>query len=304
MADLKIDPEFQKLIPPLSLEELHTLEENLVAHGCRDALVTWNGTLIDGHNRYAICRQYGLKFSTVEMEFGDRDDVLIWIVRNQLGRRNLTDFSRVELAMKLEPILAKKAKENSLDNLSQYRGGLLTTSEKTSEIRDVLEKDPENDTPKTRDVLAKSAGVSPSTIQRSKTIIAKADEQTKENLRAGKTTIGKAYKEIKEKDAKPEPEDDGDQEQEELTPLSIAVKGLNELAEAVRQARTIARKVFAFDENKQASAPYLNRASWVTAIGMLNEYLRAIDDITPVGGTEKNPKCKLDEQIESKRGKK
>ena len=58
---LKIDPEFQSLIPPLSPDEFRQLEENILKDGCRDPLVYWNNTIIDGHNRFKICTQYGIK---------------------------------------------------------------------------------------------------------------------------------------------------------------------------------------------------------------------------------------------------
>ena len=51
---IQIDPEFKALIPPLSADESAQLEANLVADGCRDPLVVWGDTLIDGHNRKAI----------------------------------------------------------------------------------------------------------------------------------------------------------------------------------------------------------------------------------------------------------
>lgn len=91
---LRIDPEFQALIPPLTPEELTQLEANLLAEGCRDPLVTWNGILIDGHNRYAICTKHTLPFHTVGREFADRDAVMDWMDANQLGRRNLNPDQR------------------------------------------------------------------------------------------------------------------------------------------------------------------------------------------------------------------
>ena len=51
MNDLIIDPVLKSLIPPLSDEEFKQLEENIKAEGCRDALVIWRGTIVDGHNR-------------------------------------------------------------------------------------------------------------------------------------------------------------------------------------------------------------------------------------------------------------
>jgi hypothetical protein len=36
---LRVDPEFQSLIAPLTTEERRALEANVAAEGCRDALV-------------------------------------------------------------------------------------------------------------------------------------------------------------------------------------------------------------------------------------------------------------------------
>ena len=91
---LTIDPEFKNLIPPLLLEERTGLEQSILNEGCRDALVTWHGVLIDGHNRYEICKKHGIQFQIIELDFDDRDDVIDWIYQNQLSKRNLTDEKR------------------------------------------------------------------------------------------------------------------------------------------------------------------------------------------------------------------
>lgn len=57
--------------------------------------------LIDGHNRFRICKEHNINFDTVEYDFRDSDEVKLWILKNQLGRRNLTDFQRAEIAYKL-----------------------------------------------------------------------------------------------------------------------------------------------------------------------------------------------------------
>ncbi len=116
---LRIDPEFQALIPPLSPEELAHLEKNLVAEGCRDPLVLWDGILIDGHNRHAICARRGIPFHTVAYEFKDRDAAKIWIIRNQFGRRNLSAYQRGVLALQLKGALAAQARERQLATLRQ-----------------------------------------------------------------------------------------------------------------------------------------------------------------------------------------
>jgi len=36
------------------------LAKNIIEDGCRDPLVTWNGMLLDGHNRYEICLKHSI----------------------------------------------------------------------------------------------------------------------------------------------------------------------------------------------------------------------------------------------------
>lgn len=88
--ELTIDTEFATVCPPLSEAERGALEQSILAEGCRDPLVAWNGVLVDGHNRYAICSKHGVGFSVVEMQFESRDAVKAWMLANQLGRRNLS----------------------------------------------------------------------------------------------------------------------------------------------------------------------------------------------------------------------
>ena len=91
---LKIDKEFKSLIRPLSEAEYRQLEENIQSDGCRDPIVTWKGYIIDGHNRYEICRKNRLPFKTHEMYFETREEVIAWICANQLGRRNISEETR------------------------------------------------------------------------------------------------------------------------------------------------------------------------------------------------------------------
>ena len=92
MINLKIDPEFQSQIPPLTDEEFKQLEENILKEGkLLSPLIVWGNTLVDGHNRYAILQKHPeISFSTMPLPFESREEVLAWICKNQLGRRNLT----------------------------------------------------------------------------------------------------------------------------------------------------------------------------------------------------------------------
>ena len=91
---LEIDEEFKNLIRPLQQQEYLQLEVNILADGCRNPITTWNGVIVDGHNRYEICQRHKIPFSIEEMDFECREAAIAWICANQLGRRNLTEETR------------------------------------------------------------------------------------------------------------------------------------------------------------------------------------------------------------------
>ena len=152
--EIIIDPEFEKLIPPLETEEYKQLEENIMKDGCREALTVWNGILVDGHNRYRICTEHHIKFQTKNMDFPNREAVIEWILKNQLGRRNLSGFQKAELVLRLKPIVQEKAKERQATSTGGSTPQLLQKSAKA--------EDPIH----TREELAKLAGVSRDTIRK------------------------------------------------------------------------------------------------------------------------------------------
>ena len=178
--DIVIDDEFRSLIPPLSTEERQQLECNLIADGCRDPLVIWKGKniLLDGHNRYEICEECNIDFDTTKLKFDDRNEAQIWIIKNQFGRRNITNFVRAELALKLKPKIAEKAKQN------EKLGGKGSQKSANHKID-------------TREELASIADVSHDTIAKVEKIVEKADDNTKQKLRSGEISINAAHKDIK-----------------------------------------------------------------------------------------------------------
>ena len=102
MTKLVIDREFKRLIPPLDPSEREQLEANILAEGCRDPLVVWGDVLVDGHNRHEICTAHALAFETVQAGgIRDRESVREWILRNQLGRRNLSPSAAADLRGRL-----------------------------------------------------------------------------------------------------------------------------------------------------------------------------------------------------------
>lgn len=190
MKQLKINPEFANLLPPLTDEEYSGLEADIIANGCRDALTIWNGTIVDGHNRYKICHEKGIEFETVEMEFESVDDAKWWIGTNQIGRRNLTNYGRAELAIEMKPLAEARAKKRQGQR----------TDLKTDNIP---AKMPEC-SGDARDELAKIAGISPRSMSKVEFIAEHADEETKEKLRRKEkgVSISGVYNDLKSKETK------------------------------------------------------------------------------------------------------
>ena len=98
LENLIVDPEFEEKIPRLSEDEFQLLEQLILEEGrIKDPIVTWNGIIVDGHNRYRIMLKHPeiqIPFDIYEKEFPDRFAAIAWICRNQLGRRNLTPEDR------------------------------------------------------------------------------------------------------------------------------------------------------------------------------------------------------------------
>lgn len=152
---LTVDDDFRSLIPPLSDDEYSRLERSIIAEGVRDPIITWQGTIVDGHNRYRICQEHGIAFKTAEIVFGSKDAAKIWIIENQFARRNLNSYQKSVLALQLEPLYAAEAKRRQQGG----QGGVLLSQnlEKANPVH-------------TDERLAQVAGVSRGTIRKVKAI--------------------------------------------------------------------------------------------------------------------------------------
>lgn len=200
-TNITIDSEFRSLIPSLTPDEYKRLETSILEEGCRDALVVWpnidfanadyendpdpyvieNVILIDGHNRYEICMSHDIPFQTIQKEFASRDDVKLWMMNNQLARRNLNDFQRVEITHKCEDAVRAKAKERQAEYYgNQYDGGL-------------MENFPQVQSATSRDELGKLAGVSGKTYEHAVTVLETAPEPVVEATRQNDLSIHAAY---------------------------------------------------------------------------------------------------------------
>ena len=173
--ELKINTTYRDLLDPIPVEAHEALEHSIIKDGLLNPIITWNGTIIDGHNRYEICRKLDIEFDTIEMSFKDSDDAKLWILRNQMARRNMTDYSRVLKALKMKPILEEKARE-------RQRAGVPSDSAEGGEVRDQI---------------AKLAGVGRDTIAKVEEIDAAATDEIKAKVQSGEMSINAAHKALK-----------------------------------------------------------------------------------------------------------
>jgi N6-adenosine-specific RNA methylase IME4 len=181
---MKIKEEFKNLIPALSVEEFKQLEENCLADGIREAIITWHGYIIDGHNRYEIATKHKLKYESIEKSFDSEDDVKEWMIHNQFGRRNLSNYQRSVLALELESVFSARAKEKQ-----GQRTDIIQISEESKPIVAIKE-------------LGKIAKLSHDTIAKVKVIQATATPEVKAKLSTGEVSINQVYQDIKKEEKK------------------------------------------------------------------------------------------------------
>lgn len=158
--EIIINEELQNFITPLSKEERHQLEQNILEEGCKDPLVVWrqeNGfILIDGHHRYKICTRHGIPFEVIEKTFEDMNGVRIWMINNQLGRRNLVSDQLSYLRGTKYFLL--KSRRGGYQNVQNKGVRDTSTSKKLSEVFKVSESTIKRDAKFARgvDIIARS----------------------------------------------------------------------------------------------------------------------------------------------------
>jgi hypothetical protein len=174
---LQIIKEIEDFIIPLHPEQFQQLENNIIEEGCRDPLVVWSKggqkILIDGHNRYSICRKHSIPYQITEVEFDLFEDVKIWLINNQIGRRNLNP-----------------------EQIGYYRGlKYESLKEKVGGYKNVLAKGKSDQTTSSR--VADEFKVSESTIKRDAKFangidfIGKYNIELKKEVLSGNVTLNK-----------------------------------------------------------------------------------------------------------------
>lgn len=117
LSEIKINIDFENLIPKQTAEQFKQLEENVLKDGrVRNPLVVWkdHGILVDGHHRLRILKAHPeIPYTVIEQEFDDEDAVKEWIITNALGTRNLTETDYTLLVASLYKMRKRKHGNNA-----------------------------------------------------------------------------------------------------------------------------------------------------------------------------------------------
>jgi len=177
--NITINDELRAFVDPLTDIEYAALERSLLAEGCRDALVLWGDVLIDGHNRYEICRKHDIAFRTVQNNsFASIEDVMLWMIDNHLARRSVSDFQRGLLALRKKEIVSARMAQRMAEE----------PPEPSPDDMDSRPPPPWN----TREEVAKAARVSSNTISQIERIQKTAAPELVDAVRSGAISISSA----------------------------------------------------------------------------------------------------------------
>ena len=188
--DIVVLEELKAYIDPLTADEYEALERSLLAEGCRDALVLWNDILVDGHNRYGICRKHGLPFNTVQnTRFQSMDDVHLWMIEQHLGRRSVSDYQRGVLALRKRAILGARQKAQRETGSNSEMATSASAPDDDADARP-----PWDDMPVavSRAELAREAKLSSNQVSMIERIHAQATPEVVEALKSGAISISAA----------------------------------------------------------------------------------------------------------------
>lgn len=204
--EITIDPEFEKLIPPLSAQEFALLKQQILDKGCLEPLIVWKTEddkriLLDGHNRHRICDEIGVRpeFRKVP-NVKSREEAKLWILEHQAGRRNLTDDQRSVIWNDIREARSKLAVAENLRTARDAKVGA-PISAKTTDI-DGPKKD-------TRKQIAEEARL-PENKLRQAQALKNADPDLYEQVRAGDSNLRAARKKLRSRRASTKPHKDRD----------------------------------------------------------------------------------------------
>ncbi|MCX8153576.1 MAG: ParB N-terminal domain-containing protein [Candidatus Bathyarchaeota archaeon] len=185
---LRVNPEYEKLLPKMSDEEFAELKASIQAEGqYYPIVVNEDLEILDGHHRFRACVELGIEPDFEVRKFENKLLERKFVIEANLRRRHLTKFQLVELGvplLEIEKELARNRQAPTQTGVSLNEADFTLKDTPFFKKKEAVAK------------VAKKVGVSPSTFKRGRKILEKASEEDKQKLREGKTSISKVYREL------------------------------------------------------------------------------------------------------------
>lgn len=188
--------ELKSYLPMMDKGLYSQLKENIKQNDLNDPIlyyVTEEGKklVIEGHNRLKACielKKKKIPTKEVKETFNCLDDIKLWMVKHQCGKRNLSSIEMIRLAYLSKPSIEKLAKENlSKAGKSFSKNAISQTN--NAEIKKI----------DTYEEIRKIANVSRTTVYRYSHILKFATQTVIDRLHNGDISIGLAFDSLKNK---------------------------------------------------------------------------------------------------------
>ena len=183
-------PEMEQLLPPLSGEQFSALENDILENGCyTPVIVNEDMVIVDGHNRFRICKKHGLPFKMLVFSFQNLLEAKQWALDTQKGRRNLDKWELGKIALKLKPEIEARAQANMSAGGGDHKSadaksGLVNSSNPISPVD-------------TRKEMAQAVGIGEQTMGRIAQLSENAPQALKDALESKKVSVNRGWKILK-----------------------------------------------------------------------------------------------------------
>ncbi len=254
-------PEMAELLPPLTGEQLATLEADILKNGCYSpVIVNEDMVVIDGHNRQRLCEQHGLPYQMAVFSFEDMLEAKQWALDTQKGRRNLDKWELGKIALRLKPDIEARAKANqsAAGGDKSNQGALFVNSQKALPAVNTTQE------------LADAVGIGHQTMSRVMQIDEHAPAAVKEALDSGDLSINQGYNITRQVQELPE------EQRDEAAALAVELeKAKKEIrqsdAEADRRGRIAGLFCKAFEKAVLLTPTEENVRIWTECTRMTRE---------------------------------
>lgn len=194
-AILKLKPHpAAELFPMMSDVQLDELAEDIKAHGQRRPITVWEGSILDGRNRYEACKRAGVTPQMLPWRpLTATDSPTQWVLSENLHRRHLTVDQRALIALDAQAMFAREAKARQKSAGGARKPHPRFADALEAEAQERLPPRGGKRAPTSAAQAAQATGVSARSVERARRVQT-ARPEVLERVRKGELTLKQAEK--------------------------------------------------------------------------------------------------------------